>query len=225
MALAIDRQAIVEHITQGGQKPAASWVPVGTPGYDKIANDFISPRANLAKAKELMAKVENPVREVKLYTNTTAGQKEIAVAVQAFWKQLGLDVTIEQMEWPQYVQFLGPPANEAVDVYRNTWIGDFVDAFNFLEVFTCESGNNYTGFCNKKFDALLDKARSTTDASKRFKLYAQAEDVLTSPAGAMPIIPIYSYTYPNLENAKVRDTFNMNLLAQIDLSKVVVLDK
>ena len=38
----------------------------------------------------------------------------------------------------------------------------------------------------------------------------------------MPILPIYCYTYVNLEKQSVKDTFNVNLLNQIDLTKVVV---
>ena len=38
----------------------------------------------------------------------------------------------------------------------------------------------------------------------------------------MPLSPIYWYTYPNLEQLSIRDTFTVNLLNQIDLTKVVV---
>ena len=38
----------------------------------------------------------------------------------------------------------------------------------------------------------------------------------------MPISPIYFYTYPNLERENVKETFNVNLLNQTDLTKVVV---
>ena len=38
----------------------------------------------------------------------------------------------------------------------------------------------------------------------------------------MPVMPIYWYTYPTLEKESVKDTFNVNLLDQTDLTKVVV---
>jgi hypothetical protein len=40
--------------------------------------------------------------------------------------------------------------------------------------------------------------------------------------GDMPVIPIYFYTYTNLEKESVKDSFNLNLLDQVDLTKVVV---
>ena len=44
--------------------------------------------------------------------------------------------------------------------------------------------------------------------------------MLTGPDGEMPIIPIYFYTYNNLERESIKDTFFINPLDQIDLTKV-----
>ena len=38
----------------------------------------------------------------------------------------------------------------------------------------------------------------------------------------MPIIPIYWYTYVQLERTSIKDTYNLNLLDQVDLTKVKV---
>ncbi len=40
--------------------------------------------------------------------------------------------------------------------------------------------------------------------------------------GALPIMPIYWYTFPNLEKLSVKDTFFISPLDQIDFTKVVV---
>ena len=107
-------------------------------------------------------------------------------------------------------------------MYRLGWIGDFVDAINFLELWTCESGNNSTNYCNKDYDALIEKARATPDNDARYELYGQAEDILFGEDGDMPVSPIYYYTYSNLERENVKETFSVNLLNQTDLKKVVV---
>jgi hypothetical protein len=36
------------------------------------------------------------------------------------------------------------------------------------------------------------------------------------------VLPIYFYTYVNLEKESVKDSFNVSLLNQTDLTKVVV---
>jgi hypothetical protein len=38
----------------------------------------------------------------------------------------------------------------------------------------------------------------------------------------MPVLPIYWYTFANLEKESVKDSFSVNLLNQTDLTKVVV---
>ncbi len=38
----------------------------------------------------------------------------------------------------------------------------------------------------------------------------------------MPILPIYWYTYVYLERPSIQDTFEFNLLDQVDLTKVEV---
>ena len=115
MALAIDRKAIVEHITQTGQVPATAFSPEGIPGAKTINKDtFLTPTANMDEAKKYMDKVANPVKDVNLIFNNAPGHKEIATAVQANWKKLGLNVTLKQQDWPQFLKFLGPPPDPSV---------------------------------------------------------------------------------------------------------------
>jgi oligopeptide transport system substrate-binding protein len=194
------------------------------PGFDVINpnSKFLPAAGDLEQAKQLMSEVANPKKNITLYINDSPGHREIAVAIQAAWKELGITSTIKQQEFAQYLEFLGPPPNKDVDVYRLGWIGDFVDAINFLELWTCDSGNNSTNFCDKDYDALITKARNTPDNDERYKIYGEAEQILFGDNAAMPVLPIYFYTYVNLEKQSVKDSFNVSLLNQTDLTKVVV---
>jgi oligopeptide transport system substrate-binding protein len=221
MAFAIDRQSIIDNIAKAGQTPATSFTPKGMPGFNSIHTSYLPKGGEgMAKAKQLMAKVKNPVKHVNLFINDSPGHKEIAVAIQSMWQKLGITTTIKQQEWAQFLQFLGPPPDKSVDAYRLGWIGDFVDDINFLELWTCKSGNNDTNFCNPQYDKLVAQAKATPDDDKRFGIYKQLENMLTGPNGAMPIAPIYWYTYVQLEKPWVNKTFSINLLDQFDLSKV-----
>ena len=224
MALAIPRQSIIDNVSQGGQLPATGMTPKGMPGFDTINPDspWLPAEADAEQAKQLMSEVANPVKDITLYINDSPGHRDIAVAIQAAWQELGIKTTIKQQEFQQFLEFLGPPPNQDVDVYRLGWIGDFVDAINFLDLWTCESGNNNTNYCNKDFDAKMEEARTTVDNDARYALYGEAEDILFGENGDMPIIPIYFYTQPGLEKLSVKDTFDFNLLNQVDLTEVVV---
>ena len=224
MSLAIDRRSIIDNVAQADQLPATGVTPDGMPGFETIdpKSPWLPESADLEKAKQLMSEVANPKRKVTLWYNEDPAHKAIAVAVQAQWRKLALDVTLKAQEWAQYLEFLGPPPNRSVDVYRLGWIGDYVDAMNFLELWTCDSGNNNTNFCDKEYDALVAKARETENAEQRYRIYRQLEEILFGEDGAMPITPIYWYTYTQLERESVKDTYDLNLLDQVDLTKVEV---
>ncbi|MBA2383372.1 MAG: peptide ABC transporter substrate-binding protein [Actinobacteria bacterium] len=224
MALAIPRQSIIDNVAQADQLPATGFTPEGMPGYDAInpESPFLPAEADMEQAKTLMGEVANAKKDITLYINDSPGHREIAVAVQAQWKELGITSTIKQQEFQQYLEFLGPPPNKDVDVFRLAWIGDFVDAINFLELWTCESGNNNTTYCNKEYDAVIEKARATEDNDARYELYGQAEEILFGENGDVPLIPIYYYTYTQLERESIKDSLEINLLDQIDMTKVVV---
>jgi oligopeptide transport system substrate-binding protein len=222
MALAIDRKAIVDHITQTGQVPATAFSPEGIPGASTINKDtFLKPTADMTLAKQYMDKVANPVKNLNLIFNNAPGHKEIAIAVQAQWKKLGLNVTLKQLDWPQFLKFLGPPPDASVGAYRLGWIADFPDDINFLSIWTCGSGNNNTNYCNKSYDALMKKATAEPDQAKRYDLYQQAEAMLTGPSGDMPIAPIYWYTFAYQVASNVSG-WNTNPMDTIDLTKVSV---
>jgi oligopeptide transport system substrate-binding protein len=223
MALAIDRKAIVDHITQTGQVPATAFSPEGIPGAKTInaGSTFLSPTANMDEANKYMAKVSNPVKSVNLIFNNAPGHKEIATAIQANWKKLGLNVTLKQQDWPQFLKFLGPPPDPSVGVYRNGWIADFPDDINFLSIFQCGSGNNNTNWCSKDYDNLLKQATAEPDQAKRYGLYKQAETMLTGAGGEMPIAPIYWYTFAYQVADNVHG-WNTNPMDAIDLTKVSI---
>jgi oligopeptide transport system substrate-binding protein len=226
MALAIDRQTIIDNIAQGDQAPSSGFTPKGMPGFDTLTanSPWLPAHGDLDKAKQLMAKVKDPQKDVTLLINNAPGHKEIAVAVQSMWQKLGLDVTISQQDWAQYLQFLGPPPDPSMDAFRLGWIADYVDAMNFLELWKCGSGNNNTNFCDPSYDKLVEQARKTPDNAQRFGLYKQLEDKLVGKDGAMPIVPIYWYTFVQLERSSIKDTLNVSPLGLTDYSKVVETD-
>ena len=226
MALAIDRQTIIDNIAQGDQAPATGFTPKGMPGFDTITakSPWLAPNGDTAKAKQLMSQVKSPQKDVTLLINNAPGHKEIAVAVQSMWQKLGLHVTISQQDWAQYLQFLGPPPDPSMDAFRLGWIADYVDAMNFLELWKCGSGNNNTNFCDPGYDKLVEQARKTADNGQRYGVYKQLEDKLVGKDGAMPIVPIYWYTFVQLERTSIKDSLNISPLGLTDYSKVVETD-
>jgi oligopeptide transport system substrate-binding protein len=224
MSLAIDRQTIIDNIAQADQQPATGMTPPGIAGQEEInPNSPWTPASgDIEQAKTLLEQVSSPDTQINLFHNDAPGHREIAVAVQSMWQELGMETAIKAQEWAQYLEFIGPPPSKQVDVFRLGWIYDFPDAWNGLSLWTCESGNNSTNFCNEEFDALVKQAENTPDDAERFQIYAQAEQIMFGEDGEVPIAPIYWYTLPNLENLSIKDTLFIGPFNDMDLTKVVV---
>jgi peptide/nickel transport system substrate-binding protein len=73
-----------------------------------------------------------------------------------------------------------------------TWSGRADPDANLSIHMVCNGPFNYGAYCNPKMDALLARARATTDAAVRVPLYKQVVDLYQAD---MPEIILYNYTW------------------------------
>jgi oligopeptide transport system substrate-binding protein len=206
LSLAIDRDVMVGKIIQGGELPAYTFVPPGMSNFaawtPKEAGETQAQRD--AEAKELFAKAgygpDKPLA-VEIAYNTSENHKRIAVAIGAMWKQkLGVDTTLTNLEWGTMQSALRK--KEYKDIGRTSWIGDFDDPSNFLDLFRSTAGEqNYPSYASPDYDKLMDAAVAEADLAKRAQILAQAEQLFLSEQA---IIPIYYYTSKRMLSTKVK---------------------
>jgi oligopeptide transport system substrate-binding protein len=145
-----------------------------------------------------------------LLYNTSNRHKSIGEAIQQMWKKnLGISCILKNTEWGIY---LDDRSQLNYQVARAGWIGDYVDANTFLDMWVTGGGNNDTGWSNKQYDALIAKAKATPNAKLRMQYMHDAEDILMKE---MPISPIYYYTHPVLVSPKLRN-FQLSTLGFVD---------
>lgn len=205
-ALAINRQEIIDNITQGEQKPAMAAVPPSMfpeneEGYFKD-NDVEGAKEYLQKGlEELGLKDVSELPAITLSYNTSEAHQKIAQAIQDMWKNnLGVEVTLDNQEWAVYLDKL-----KSLDyqIGRMGWLGDFNDAINFLELYRdAEGGNNDTGWENPEFKELLAKSATESDADARQQILKDAESIFMDE---MPVAPIYFYTNNWVQNENLKD--------------------
>ena len=53
-------------------------------------------------------------------------------------------------------------------IYRSTWIGDYVDPNSFLDLWVTGAANNQTGWSNPEYDRLIAEAGQTGDQAARY---------------------------------------------------------
>lgn len=201
---AVDRTALVENVTKGGQIPANFFARPGLAAApDPKTVDFGPPlTADVAKAKEFMAASKeyptaDKMGEVTLMTNQVEGHVKIAEAIQQMWQDnLGVKVNLVTQEWKVFLQ---TRHDDAPQIFRDGWCQDYPDADNFLRgVFRSDSPQNDPKWKNEEFDKLVDQAAVESDPAKRQELYTKADKLLVDTDAA--IIPLYWYT--NVEVTK-----------------------
>ena len=223
LAMSIDRAVLTDRLLGGGERPAYGWVPPGVEGY-RGAEFSWAPlpwTARLAEAQRLYAaaghSAKNPLR-VTLRYNKSPLHDDLAIAIAAMWKQnLGVETTLHPEEYRALKQAID---NREAQVFRASWIGDYNDAWSFLQLLETGSGINLPRYSSPAYDDLLARARVAADAASRADLLRRAEAVLLDD---VPLIPIYFYTAQHLVKPQVRGWYDnvMNVTYTKDLSIVV----
>ena len=211
MAMAIDKLQIGK-ILHGGQMPAASWVPPRMLGHsDNIGLPFDVDKAR----EELKASGADVSRPIQLIIPNWDKPLIVAQYLQeSLKKNLGLTVNIQQFDHKTFRAQMDLKTNPLV---ISSWSADFPDPDDFMAVFMSDSGNNRTGWKNKKYDDLILKARGTLDERIREKMYSEAQRLLLEDEA--PIIALYYEPNMALVKPRVRG-LELNPLNYLLLRKV-----
>lgn len=200
LAMAINRQQIINTVTKGGQTPAFTFTPPNILGYTADAgfNEDLSTAKALLTEAGYANGADFPPTEI-LY-NTSEGHRKLAVAIQQMWKKnLNIDVTLNNQDWKVY---LDSEASGNFQISRAGWIGDYVDPNTFLDMWLKDGGNNRTGWHNDEYDQLISQTAPAADErEQRYDYFRRAEAILMD---AMPIIPIYTYNSTHLVHPSVK---------------------
>ena len=217
LSLALDRKYISETITAGTYTPASGFVSSGVTDWDGSpwADNITDPSVyiniedhagNLAKAKELLAEAGHPNGEgLPTFTysiNDASYHKKIAEYLQQAWKELGINVEVNVVEWKS---FTPQRRSGNYQIARDGWVMDYNDPSNILQLTQTGNGNNSSKYSNPEYDALLEKAAAEIDPQTRYGYFHQAEEMLMRDMGVTPLL-YYNEMY--LQSDKVKDSYH-----------------
>ena len=210
--LAIDRTAMVEKVTLGGQKSAVAFIPYGIPGvgsdrdFRAEGGTFLPERADPEAAKKLLAEAGYPdgkgFPKVAYKYNLSSTNKAIAEALQAMWKQnLGVEVELANEEWKV---FLNTREQGDFQIARHAYVTIFFDAGSLLEGWVTGSPKNVARYSDPEYDALIRDSLKQMDRSKRMEDMHRAEAILMRD---LPVLPLYFYSTPYMQSARVKGIY------------------
>lgn len=204
LTMSIDREFITQKLLRGGQVPAYTFTPPGVANYSAAKPPYWAgwPLAKRqAEARRLLKEAgytpQRPLRfEIK--HRNTPDPMLYTPAVQADWKEIGVDAQLAQQETQiAYADY----RVRAFDVADAAWVADYNDAMSFLYLQQSATGpQNYGDYKSPAYDALLAKADNEPDAAVRARYLAEAESLMLDDA---PVAPIYFYVNKNLVNPKI----------------------
>ena len=219
LSLAIDRDYVANVIMQGTYAPAYNFMGTGVDDADGAGkfmenamaanggNTYISEdyEANMEAAKAALAEAGYPNGEgfptITYSTNDAGYHVALAEYLQACYKELGITMNIDKVEWASFT-----PMRRAGDfeMARNGWVMDYNDASNMLELLYSTNGNNDGKYNNPAFDAAID-ASKVADAEAHYAALHEAEVIMSEDYAC---IPIAYYTDFWLQNPALQGTWH-----------------
>lgn len=181
LCYAVDKQKVMEFVSDGkGTAIGSSMFPSFGKYYMEELSDAY--QTDLTKARELLNEAGYPdgfSMTLTVPSNYTQ-HVETAQVLKEELKQIGVEVSIQQVEWDTWLS----------DVYTNkeyqsTVIG--VDATTLsaralLERFTSTASNNFINYSNEKYDAAFLSAMKSIDDTEKTKYYKECETILSEDA-------------------------------------------
>ena len=192
LALAVDREQLVEAVLSSGDAPAYGLVPPGVLNYtsQSFAWRDLNMQQRIERARALLAEAgygaDNPL-QLTVHYNTDENLRRVAVAVTSMWRQhLGVESTLYNEEFRVMLSRRKDP--DQWRVLRLSWRGDYNDASNFLEILKTTGAVSDTGHNEPVYEALLRDAAVEQDPAARRALLEAAERRMLE---FVPILPLY----------------------------------
>ena len=165
--LSLDREGIVQVVTEGEAAVGNQWVAPDNPYY---AKNMPIPKRDVARARALLQQAGMPNPTINLMTPTTTEPQKIAQVVQSMAKDAGFEVKILSTE---FATSLNMADKGDFDAYVLAWSGRADPDGNIYSFDACKQPLNYSGYCKQEVDDLLNRSRTSLDPAERRKAYEQ----------------------------------------------------
>ena len=197
VSMAIDREQIIDKVSNGTNTPAVDFTAPLIPGYSESVPGNEVLQYNPDKAKELWEQANQIApwgddESFDIAYNADGGGKDIYDAIcNSIHNTLG--IKSQATPYPTFSEMRDDITDRKITTaFRSGWQPDYPSAYSYLySLYDSESadgkGSNDGDYKSPEFDALIDKANteSSDDAAKQD--YQQAQELLFKDLPAVPL--------------------------------------
>lgn len=184
LALTVDRSAMVDFVAEGlgtvaNDTPINDSYPLSSKQADKMPD--------IAKAKKLLAEAGYPngLSITLVASDVPSVRTQMAVALREMAKPAGFNIEVQTMPHATYLEQVWRKGAFYIGYYSGQ---PTIDAM-VSQLYTSTAAWNETHWDNKKFDALIEQARATSDDAQRKRLYADAQELMRVEVPS--VIPVF----------------------------------
>lgn len=184
--LAIDNNAISENLLAGRAVPTITRMAPGNFGFNEDLYDTYN--YDLERARELLEEAGyGDGLDITLHSprGRYLQDAEVAEMVAGMWSQIGVNATVEFMEWSSFVDMRN--AGENKDVFLLALGNSMFDASNALDWYDYERFKGQIDYQNEEFESLIEAAEQNMNIEEREQQYIQAQEVLAEDV-AHPVL-------------------------------------
>jgi peptide/nickel transport system substrate-binding protein len=180
---AIDRNAITKGVLKGQADPAYSLL--NSYCFGQVTTEFNPYDPDKAKSLLEEAGVKPGVQTSMLIEGDDSIASDMGAAIQAMWKEIGVEAKLELVEWASHVE-KRKAGNFDLGLQPQLRLGSD-QYFGELVASSSIPYPNCSRFKDDEMDNLIETARVTPDDEQRKKMY---EDLQKLTADKVPVIPI-----------------------------------
>ncbi|NOY74961.1 MAG: hypothetical protein GXP32_04115 [Kiritimatiellaeota bacterium] len=187
VSLAYDVEKRVK-LFNNGIIPASGPIPPGVAGYDpELKNPYA--KYDLEKAKKLLAEAGYPNGMSKKtgkrlsltldFGGTSTTHRQLAELFVDDMEKIGIKIVPMLNNWPRFLQ---KSAKGEMQIFSVSWVGDYPDAENFLQLFYGPNAGscNRSYYSDKTFDKMFEAIKTMPDAPARTARYKEMAKYLVS---------------------------------------------
>jgi peptide/nickel transport system substrate-binding protein len=189
IADAIDYPALIKDLLGGDAKPVKEVLTPISFGYDASLSGFTY---NPTKAKALLAASGDPHPSLTFPADPSY-PTDVIQGIQADLEAVGMTVTIANTDAAAYLAKVQGPTHSWGSIRYGTWTCGCADADGTLEPLF-HTGTIWSSYSNASFDAAVDAARGTLNATARKADYSKAFTILQSDVAAIGLWQVYEIT-------------------------------